>query len=245
MMRHLSQPRVRQIIFQLLLAAMLGATGHAAGDSQRQNLGPEKVEALLRRHVLESGPWRAQDIELRVLPFQPRSLPAGPVTLRILRPGRGITPGMIHFLLAADMAGREAARLWVRGELKVFSQVVVSSMPLAHHERLNAPDLRLERRDISALTARPFNRIDEVAGLQAARAIEVNEILTQRSVDRPTLVRRGSPVTLVYETGSLRVEAGGVAEEGGKLGDLIQVKNPTSGKILRGVVLDGRNVRID
>jgi flagella basal body P-ring formation protein FlgA len=41
------------------------------------------------------------------------------------------------------------------------------------------------------------------------------------------------------------VETPGVAEEGGKAGDLIQVKNPTSGKLLRGLVLDGRTVRIN
>jgi flagella basal body P-ring formation protein FlgA len=58
-------------------------------------------------------------------------------------------------------------------------------------------------------------------------------------------MKRGSAITLVFETGSLRVETLGVAEEGGKIGEIIQVKNPTSGKMLRGVVLDGRNVRVN
>lgn len=236
---------VTRIAPQLCIALLLCVSSQAGTDGPRRFLEPEKVEALLRRYVLESGPWAARDMELRILPFHPVALPAGSVTLRMLRPPRGITPGLNQFLLAADLEGREAARLLVRSELKVFAQVVVSSAPLGHHERLNARDLRLERRDISALTARPFSAIDDVAGLQAARAIEVNEILTHRSVDRPTLVRRGAAVTLVYETGRLRVQANGIAEEGGKLGDLIQVKNPTSGKILRGVVLDGRNVRVD
>ena len=58
-------------------------------------------------------------------------------------------------------------------------------------------------------------------------------------------MRRGSAIVLVYDSGSLRVETPGVAEEGGKVGDLIQVKNPGSGKLLRGLVLDGRTVRVN
>jgi flagella basal body P-ring formation protein FlgA len=58
-------------------------------------------------------------------------------------------------------------------------------------------------------------------------------------------MKRGSPVTLLFDSGSLHVETAGVAEEVGKIGDLIQVKNPSSGKVLRGVVLDSRNVRLN
>jgi len=50
---------------------------------------------------------------------------------------------------------------------------------------------------------------------------------------------------LVYETSAVRVETPGTAEENGRAGELIQVKNPTSGRLLRGRVLDGRFVRVD
>jgi flagella basal body P-ring formation protein FlgA len=104
--------------------------------------------------------------------------------------------------------------------------------------------VRVERRDISSLAGRPFTRIADVEGQQASRAIEVNETLTARMIGRATLVQRGAQVMLLYDTGNLRVEAPGVAHEPGKIGDVIQVKNPTSGKLLRGVVLDARSVRV-
>jgi flagellar basal body P-ring formation protein FlgA len=101
------------------------------------------------------------------------------------------------------------------------------------------------RRDISSLSSKPFTRVDDVVGRQMVRAVEANEVLTQKSLERPTLIKRGSTITLVYETGSLRVETPGTAEEGGKMGDFIQVKNASSGKVLRGVVLDARIVRVN
>jgi len=64
-------------------------------------------------------------------------------------------------------------------------------------------------------------------------------------LEQPTLIKRGSSITLLYETGNLRVETAGTAEEGGKAGDFIQVKNSSSGKVLRGMVLDARIVRVN
>jgi flagellar basal body P-ring formation protein FlgA len=230
----------------LLLLFILVANGVSDGaGGQGIMLTREKMESVLRQHVLQSGPWKPENVEVRIVAFQPVSLPPGQVNFRIIRPVQGVTPGLQSFLVAADIAGREAARLWLRAEIKTFEDVVVTSFPLGNRELVKGADVRLERRDISSLAARPFTRIDDVVGQQAARAVEVNEILTQKSVDRPKLVRRGSSITLVYETGSLRVETPGTAEENGKVGDLIQVKNPTSGKALRGLVLDGRTVRVN
>ncbi len=200
---------------------------------------------MVRQYVLDNGPWKLKNIEVRILPFQAVSLPSGAVHYRILKPTKGVTPGLQSFLVAAEVDDKEAARLWIRADIRVFDDVLVTSYPLAHHEMVSADKVRLERRDVSSVTARPFSRLEEVEGLEAARALEVNEVLTQKSLERPTLVRRGSAITLVYESNTLRVETPGVADEGGKAGDLIQVKNVSSGKLLRGLVLNGRTVRIN
>jgi flagella basal body P-ring formation protein FlgA len=229
----------------ILVYILVGGEGLGSATGPGVMLTKERVEGFLREHALRSGFWKPENIEVRVVSFQPVSLPPGQVNFRIVRPVQGITPGLQSFVLAADISGRETTRLWLRAEIKVFEDVVVTSFPLGIREIVRSKDVRLERRDISSLPARPFTQIDDVVGQQALRAIEMNEILTQKSVDRPKLMRRGSSVTLVYETGSLRVEAPGTAEENGKVGDLIQVKNPTSGKALRGLVIDSRTVRIN
>jgi flagella basal body P-ring formation protein FlgA len=207
-------------------------------------LTPEKVATMLERHALEHSFWKAENVEVRVSPFQPVSLPDSRMSLRVLRPSN-VAPGAQSFLIAAESSGKEHARLWVKAEVRVFDDVVVSSQPLASQEVVKPSDVRIERREISGLQARPFYAVDEVVGQQVARSIAVNETLTQKKLERPTVMRRGSAVRLVYETGALRVETPGVAEENGRIGDMVQVKNASSGKLLRGRVVDGRNVRID
>ena len=228
-----------------LLALFFVLASTIPSHSTERFITQESVEPVLRRHALQHGPWKGDNLELRVLPFAAVALPPGPVSYRVLRSAIIRSGGIYNFYVAAEIAGREAARLWVKAEIRIFQQVVVAAAPLGRQELIAAKDVRLERRELLSLVHRPFTRIDDVIGKQATRAIEANEMLSQNSLDRPTVIKRGSAIQLVYETAGLRAEAAGVAEESGKLGELIQVKNPSSGKILRGVVLDGRNVRIN
>jgi flagella basal body P-ring formation protein FlgA len=205
----------------------------------------ETLEPVLRRYLAQTGPWTAENIEVHVLPIQVPAAPLGAVIFKVLQPSSIPSSGTYNFLVAAQIAGREEARFWVKSEIRVFDQAVVAITPLGKQDLISAADVRLERREIASRSSRPFTRIDDVIGKQSTRAIAVNEVLTQASVDRPTIVKRGSPVTLVFENAGLRVETKGVAEEAGKIGDLVQVKNPSSGKLLRGTVLDGRNVKVN
>src|ERR1043166_3592702 len=224
---------------------LLAVAVSASAANQGQTLGKEKIEPVLRQFVFQRSPWKPENVEIRIIAFPPVTLPLGESSVRIVKPTQRLTPGLQSFLIVADVAGKEEARLWIKAEIKVFENVVVSSVPLAHHEVPSEKDVRIERRDISSLTGRPFTKIKDIIGQQAARAIEVNEILTQKLLERPNLVKRGSAITLLYETGNLSIETPGTAEEAGKAGDTIQVKNASSGKMLRGIVLDGRAVRVN
>jgi len=229
-------------IFLLILVASLTSVG---AGIQEQTLSKEGIEAFLRRYVLERAPWKPENMEVRVVPFQPVTVPLGQLGFRVLKPSQSLAPGLHSFLVAADVAGREEARVWVKTEIKVFDEVVVSSVPLGYHDLIASKDVRMARREISSLSGRPFAQLDDVIGRQAVRTIEANEILTPRLLERPALMKRGSSVTLVYETEGLRIETPGTAEEGGKVGDFIQVKNASSGKVLRGIVVDGRIVKVN
>jgi len=232
-------------IFLALCLCLIAADGRA--ELRAAPLGKEQVEQTLREHVLKGGPWKAGQIEVRALSFKPPRLPAGEVRLQVLKPGNGLGPGVHTFLLAAGpstLLGAGETQFWVRAEVKLFSMIVVSSRPLAHHQIITPEDVRLELREVGASPPRPFTRIDEVVGKMVARSIEMNEPVTSAVAESPRVLRYGSPVVLVYETDSLRVESPGLAVEGGKVGDMIQVKNASSGKLLQAVVLDGRTVRV-
>jgi flagella basal body P-ring formation protein FlgA len=202
----------------------------------------ENLTRVLRRYVVENGPWKEDSVEVRHVSYVPTS--AIPITakLRVLRPIGGSRPGLQSFLVLVKTEGKEDKKVWVKADVRVFDDVVVSSQPLMMHEIVTAKQVHLDRRDISNLNGRTFSRLDDVIGQQVTRALAVNETLTHRALTRPAIIRRGVPVMLVYETAGLRVELPGIAEENGRAGELVQVRNPSSGKLLRGRVLDQRSV---
>lgn len=227
-----------------LLTLLMGIDLHAFANPG-QSITPQRLENELRKYVSQRFGWKPENFELRVLSAPTAMVPAGTLQLRVLRAPTQLMPGVQFFQMSAEVAGKEESNFSVRGEIKVFEDVVLASRPLAFQELINADAVRLERRELTSALTRPFVRLNDVVGKQATRAIAANEILSQSMVDRPMVLRRGSAITMIYETAGLRVEAPGLAEESGKTGDFILVKNPSSGKSLRGKVVDERTVLVN
>ena len=231
-------------VFLFAVWSLIASAPVQAGGKKRL-LTKEKVVQALQQYILKRGPWRREQIEVRVRAFRPLPVPEGRVKLRVIKPRNKVRPGSRSFLLAVDVEGKEKARVWVHAEISVFDTVLVSVRPIARHLIIAPEDVRLERREISSLTTRAFTEIGEVVGKQASRAIGVNEILTARLIRLPKVVHRGGAVTLLYETSVLQIEASGRALEGGRVGDVIRVKNPSSGKVIEGKILNARTVRVN
>ena len=228
--------------------ALLMAFGFApragADDKAGQVLSQSHVEQTLRRYVLANGPWKADQVEVKALAYKPLPLRAGRIELRVMKHGRIIGPGVQTFLIAVDVAGKEETQLWVRSDIKIYDNVVVSTRPLAQKEMIAPADVRLDWREIGGAAPRPYTRIEEVVGKQVSRSTAANEVLTVAQAEPPQVMRHGSAIVLVYENAHLRVETSGEALQAGKVGETIKVKNPASGKLLQGTIVDAKTVRV-
>ncbi|MGE0680717.1 MAG: flagellar basal body P-ring formation chaperone FlgA [Candidatus Binatia bacterium] len=239
----MGQSRIFFLVFLMVLSLVFPLS--AKTDGARQSLSQERVVETLREYVLERSAWRPDQVEIVLRSFTPSTLPDGAIDLVVLKPTRGVTPGLRRFLVAVQVNGREEARLWIDSEVQVFENVVVTSQPLAHYESVTPARVRLERRNLGDLPLQPLTSIDALAGQQASRPIEVNQVVTASMVELPRVVRRGSVVTLIYESSGIHVETSGRATEPGRVGDRIRVENPSSGKVVEGQILDDRRVRVN
>ncbi len=244
---HSGHKRTRFIVTRcwllLTVSLIIGFPTRLHADTGRP-LTAEAVGSLLRDYVVQQGLWKPNQVEVAVQSIPPILLPPGPVKLQILKPRTGITPGVQSFLLGTAGQDRPGKTGWARADIQIFDNVMVSARPLTYQEAITPEAVRLERREISTLFTRPFTKIEDLASHQAARAIPANVILTPTMVQMPLVIQPGNLVTLVYETGRLRVEAQGQALEAGKIGETVRVKNLSSGEILRGQVLNARIVAI-
>lgn len=83
-----------------------------------------------------------------------------------------------------------------------------------------------------------------LVGKIARRTLTVGEPVPVSAVEENRLVTRGVPATIVFEEGSLSITGVGVPQQNGAAGQMVQVKNMDSGRLIIGRVTDDGQIRV-
>jgi flagella basal body P-ring formation protein FlgA len=81
-------------------------------------------------------------------------------------------------------------------------------------------------------------------GKVARHTLVPDRLIPTNAVSEPELVANGALTTAVFESGALSMTATVVALQGGALGQLIQVRNVDSGRVVAGLVQGDGTVRV-
>jgi flagella basal body P-ring formation protein FlgA len=130
----------------------------------------------------------------------------------------------------------------VAGFARVAAHYPVLVAPLSRGDIITPENIEwLESAD-----ARPgaVLNAEELIGKEARRALTAGAPLRASDVAQPVLVKRGSVVTMSYVAAGLTLSEAGVAQATGGKGDVIDVKNVKSERIIRGVIEGKDRVRI-
>ena len=133
-------------------------------------------------------------------------------------------------------AGQPDSSLTVTAQATVFIKAVVASQILEREEPITQEMLTLREVRVSKQDQALFNRIDQVEGLSAKRRIRAHQALTQEMLTSPWLVRRGERVAMQARHGAIQANTEGEALADGRKGDVIRVKNVTSGTVIEAQV---------
>lgn len=85
---------------------------------------------------------------------------------------------------------------------------------------------------------------DKLIGMTPRNQIKEGSAIRLNEVNRPVLVKRGSLVKINFNTGQISLSTLGKAVENGGKGDVIQVKNNSSNKIISAIVFAPNQVRV-
>ena len=127
--------------------------------------------------------------------------------------------------------GKVVKTVWIpfRVEKKVY--VVVAKRNIPAGEILTYRDVEIrpvpESRGRNGLIS-----LKEVVGKVVKRDIRAGEVIKRRDLKPNFIVLRGKPVKVIYDLGSIHIELLGLPMENGALGDIIKVKNISTGKKL-------------
>lgn len=215
-------------------------------------IGSDEIFQAAKSAVLRGREGELEQITVRSDTLPPDLVvPPGEIELRA-RPRPSACPepcgmvglGGVPVVVEAWVDGRFYRTVSLALRLSLMREVVVASYPLPRHAVVKATDVRLERRDIGLLTHEPLADLALAVGRRTTRMLAMGNVVASDAVELPPLIQKGDVVTVMVESPGLLVTAKGIAQEGGKVGQLVRVKNTASGREVLGKVESDKTIRV-
>jgi flagella basal body P-ring formation protein FlgA len=230
----------------MALAAVLGLA--VLVPAQAQAVGSEaEVPALVRAWVQQqlargapqptlrlTASVGAVDARLRLAPCERAEvyLPAGARLWGSVRAGVRCLQGATRWSVFVPVTVQAHGPAWVL------------SRPVAAGATLTEDDVQLAEVDWAADASPVLATREAWLGQVATRAWPAGAALRQHMVRAPQVFAAGAPVRVLVQGGGFQISAEAQALSAGQIGQPARVRMD-NGRILSGVVLDGRTVRVD
>ncbi|MFT4173469.1 MAG: flagellar basal body P-ring formation chaperone FlgA, partial [Rhodocyclaceae bacterium] len=116
---------------------------------------------------------------------------------------------------------------------RVSAPVVVAAVAVPSGQPLAAGDLAIDRRELPGAMDEVFADPAALIGQASRRALRAGQLIERRSVADAVLVRRGAQISIVARNAGVIVMVAGQAEGNGRRGEVINVRNVATGKVIR------------
>ena len=137
-----------------------------------------------------------------------------------------------------------AASLRVSADIHVVADYVRASHTILAGQTLTAGDIAPVREVVPAMPLRHLPTAGEVIGARTIRRLNAGDVIQAGFVATPPVVQIGEPVTAIARIGDLEVAARFVAEDNGRIGDLIRIVNPDTKRTLRARIIKAGTVEV-
>jgi flagella basal body P-ring formation protein FlgA len=124
------------------------------------------------------------------------------------------------------------------------TNAVVAKSILLRGVPIKASDLELQAFPIYQVRTANFSNPEEIIGFEPTQTIPAGTLIALNMLNPPYLVKKGDTVTLIYQKGGILVSNVAVALESGELEKTIEVRVPSTGKVVSAIVSQSGEVRI-
>jgi flagellar basal body P-ring formation protein FlgA len=218
------------LIFALLMSLSITARADWQDDIRQQLLGDWQAIAGPQADASISFPGISSTYQLQECQ-QPPTLNLG----KPLQPGRN------------SLEIRCAQPWWqqyVALQLHSWRNVAILTRAMNNGDALTADSIRWVRQDVGELNQGFFTSADELQGQTVKRTLKAGTILNPDQVQPALLVRRGDTLRIKLRRGNIQLQTDGTAQEDGRQGERIRIRNNQSGKNLTAIVIAAGEVEI-
>lgn len=172
-------------------------------------------------------------------------VPDGKISFQVFQKGKRRLEGHVRLIVLVKVNGVVKNKLKLSGWVDIFESVVCASRDLKRGEKINEDDLYLVRRNTSHLSSKVLTDRRTIIGLMVKHSIKADTCLKEWMFEKTPIVDRGDIVTILAESGALKVTVPGRVLMKGYAGELVKVQNLMSNKEIYAKVVNPSTVMVD
>ncbi len=206
----------------------------------------EQIEQIVRAYIEQQAAGAADALRIKEIRVsEPVVLPQGELTTRVVAPKNTDWAGAIPLSVVFNVDEEAEKKVWVTASIERLTRVVVARRPLGRYKPIDDDDIEVRAVDAAGLPEDRITQVESVIGKRTRRPVDTGTVLRPELVEFPPLVKNGDRVRIIAEMPGLRISAFGQVKQKGAQGELVQVMNLDSNKVVYARVLDSQTVKID
>jgi flagella basal body P-ring formation protein FlgA len=179
---------------------------------------------------------RFEKVEIKQV-GEPRQLALPPAAELKARPTAGPVSRRMAVWIDIQVDGRVYAAVPIWFAVQAWKSIPVAKTDFASGTVLRPDDLVMEARDV-AQAGRVLYRMPDEGGARLRQALMRGMPVPQSALEPAIAISRNQSVAVKIAAGSIVIETAGIAQDNGRVGDMVKIKNSGSNEIFLATVLE-------
>lgn len=241
-------------IFLCILGLYSTSMGAAISKSDPDNVSPQRFQTIPEdkfREIFQKYLYRNLNNQgcdviisrLRITGNVP--VPDGTISFQEYQKGKRRFEGQVSLIVVVKINDVVKNKVKLSGWVDIFQPVVCASRDLKRGERISKEDLYFVKRNISHISSKILTDMNKIIGFMAKHNVKKDSSLKEWMFEKYPIVDKGDIVTIVAESGDIKVTAPGKVMMKGYADELVKVQNLMSKKEIYAKVVNGSTVAVD
>jgi flagella basal body P-ring formation protein FlgA len=223
-------------ILLLTVAAMLPGSSPAFGAT----LFEAVTQQFTARYHLDTLTSRVE-----ILSSQLDDTTVAPETVRIKPLFQKEPIGLVSIVVEIAASDKSIRHGQISLRVRRYAEVYVASDDFRLHEPISDSKLSRKTMDVTSLREQPVTSLDNIQGYRTKRNLSSGQIVTTEAIESVPDIEVGREVSILCTGASFTITAHGRAMQTGRSGELIRVRNASSGKVIVARVVGANEVTIE
>jgi flagellar basal body P-ring formation protein FlgA len=198
---------------------------------------PDAIAAMLKAYILKTSSWKESEIEIRSIGnLNGMELPPDNAELRFSPSAVVLGYRNIMAPIEIAQAGKTLRCFWITAEVVIHADAWVAAEKILPGEIVESSNFVKKSALIENFRAAYIHTLDEVVGKIARRNFSPGDLVTREAFTDPFLIKKGETVQLRLERNGIMLTSRARAEQNGRLGQVIRVRNLEFSTVLKAQV---------